>query len=200
MFTDIGSFLGTGIPALIAGIKPNERAYVLLANYNCVGSYESGPVATGKQGLMIEVQNGNLKYSPTADLIYAFPSPICAIGAEAMDAEAGAAQAIVESATKIEQPEADTAFIAVVYAGLSAFGKAVNFARKIKQDKPAAKVVVLTCDCDLRAKEDILRSMLQSHDLEAVIVDHECGGRGAMRDILREFVRVWPPRSAEAAA
>ena len=92
-----------------------------------------------------------------------------------MDEEARSAQAEMESSLKIKTTE-DSSFLAVVYAGLSAFNEAVEFARKIKNDNPAAKVVIVTCDCDLNHKARGLVPMLQDKELDAVVITSGCGG------------------------
>ncbi|MGB7957765.1 MAG: hypothetical protein WCF77_02895 [Minisyncoccia bacterium] len=122
---------------------------------------------------------------------YNIGTPLAQIGSEAMDEEARTAQSELEAKLKIES-QANASLLAVVYAGLSAFDEALEFARKVKQDRPDAKVVIVTCDCDLRRKASILEPMLQSEELEAVVVTHWCGGRSTMRDILEKIVEVWP--------
>jgi hypothetical protein len=188
MFTNTTDFLTVGLPTVLAGIK---RLDVLSVTYNNVAGYESGPVETGKEGLGIQVQNGNLHYSPLTDLVYSGNLMVARIGSEAMDEEARAAQVELESSLRIGTTE-DASFLAVVYAGLSAFDEAVAFARKVKKDNPAAKVAVVTCDCDLTRKARSLVPMLRDKELDAVVVTSECGGRATMRDILQKIVSDWP--------
>lgn len=188
MFTNTDDFLAVGLPTILAGVK---KLNVLFATYNNVAGYESGPVETGKEGLAIQISDGDLEYSPVADLVFSGDLMLAKIGARAMDEEARAAQAELESALKINAAE-DTSFLAVIYAGLSAFDEAVEFARKIKEDNPAAKVVVVTCDCDLNRKARVLFPMLQAKELDAVVATSECGGRATMCDILEKVVNDWP--------
>jgi hypothetical protein len=199
MFTNEFDFVATGINALTANTK---ELHVLFSTYNCVAGYGDGPVNTGKEGLTIEVRNGDLEYSPVADLVYALGTPLAAIGAAAMEEDARDAEATLEAAIAIEAIESkdNGTLIVVVYAGLSAFDEAVAFARRIKQSQPGAKVVVVTCNCDLRYKEPVLEPMLQDKELEAVVVTPECGGRGTMRDILEGFVAAWPNNVPAVAA
>jgi hypothetical protein len=189
MFMDLADFVSTNIPALIAGM---EKLSVLFVTYNEVNGYESGLVDTKKDRLTIQVQSGNLHYSPlTTSLVWAIGTPLAEIGSAAMDDEAREAQEAVEASIKIEVQE-DTAFVAVVYAGLSAFDEALLFGRKIRQDNPAAKVVIVTCDCDPGRKRRVLVPMLETGELAAVIETYECGGREAMRKILLGFIEAWP--------
>jgi hypothetical protein len=188
MFTNTDDFLVVGLGTILAGVK---RLNVLFATYNNVAGYKSGPVATRKEGLAIQVQNGDLHYSSLTDLVYLLGTPLAKIGSEAIKEEARAAQSELESLLNIETAE-DASFLAVVYAGLSAFDEAVAFARKVKKDNPAAKVVVVTCDCDLNNKARVLFPMLERREIEAAVVTSECGGRGTMRDILEKIVNDWP--------
>lgn len=188
MFTNEADFVATGINALIAN---TDRLHVLFATYNNVAHYESGPVDTKNDCLTIQVQNGDLDYSPITDLVYLLGTPLAAVGGAAMEEEARDAQSALEASLAIEYKE-NTLFIAVVYAGLSAFDEALDFARSVKKDQPAAKVVIVTCNCDLGHKDRVLEPLLQSKELDAVIVTYECGGRATMRDVLEGFMAAWP--------
>jgi hypothetical protein len=188
MLTNTDDFLAVGLPTILAGIK---RLNVLFATYNNVAGYRSGPVETGKDGLAIQVQNGDLEYSSRANLVHSSDIMTAMIGSRAMDEEARAAQSGLESSLEIEATE-DASFLAVVYAGLSAFDEALAFARKIKQNNPAAKVVLVTCDCDLNRKARVLVPTLQDKELDAVVVTSGCGGRATMCDILEKIVNDWP--------
>ena len=132
MFTNEFDFVATGINALIAGAG---KVHVLFSTYNNVAHYGSGPVDTGKEGLTIEVRNGDLEYSPAANLVYALGTPLAAIGAAVMEEDARDAESTLEAAIAIEaiEPKDGGTLIAVVYAGLSAFDEAVDFAHRIKQ-------------------------------------------------------------------
>ena len=190
MFTNRDEFIATGIGPLIAGA---ERLHVLFATYNNVAAYENGPVETDKDGLTIQVQNGNLEYSPTADLIYFIGTPLGEIGSQAMRSEARAAQSELESKLKIEAQK-NASFLAVIYAGLSAFDEAIEMARKVKQEYVASKVVIVTCDCDFGRKHRTLDPMLASGQIDTVVETYECGGFATMRDILRATINSWPAR------
>ena len=196
MFTNKADFIATGINALIAN---TESLYVLFATYNNVAGYKSGSVDTGREDLMIQVQSGDLVYSPAANLVYAVGTPLGKVGAEVMHEDACEAQSTLEAAIAIEPGENVTS-VAVIYAGISAFEEVVDFIRRIKQDLPDTKVVLLTCNCDLQHKGYVLEPMLQNKELEAVVVTHECGGRMAMRDILDGFIAAWPNKVPAAAS
>lgn len=164
MFTNMSDFLSVGLGTLIAGAR---ELCVLFATYENVAGYESRPVETGKNGLVIQVRNGNQ----------------AALGGKL-------ARAAVESPLKIKAQEG-VLFLAVIYAGLPAFDEAVAFAREIKHEHPVSKVVVVTCDCNLTRKARDLVPMLR-RELDAVVVTSECGGRATMRDILEKVVSIWP--------
>jgi hypothetical protein len=165
MFTNEMDFVAKDISALLAGVQGLD---VLFATYRNVGDYENGSVETKKEGLTITVRNGDARE------YYEF-----------------AAQLEVESATEIKDQEGVSSLV-VVYAGLSAFREAVAFARRIKRDHPAAKIVVVTCDCELSWKKRELEPMLQGGELEAVVVTSYCGGRTTMCDILKKIVAIFP--------
>jgi hypothetical protein len=183
MFTNISSFLENEIPVFLAGI---ERLHIFLGTYNSVSGHESGLVRTGLIGLTMQIQSGDLWYAPITDGERTWPPPFAAISG---------------TATKLEvKPQEEISLFAVIYAGLTGFDRAVNSARSIKQQNPGAKVAVVTCDCDPRKAEEILRPLLDSHELDFVIVDHRCGGYGAMREILDGIVRIWPIRAGSTIA
>ena len=184
MLTNTQDFLDVGLGILTAGAR---KLHVLLATYNNVAGYKSGLVETDKEGLAIQVQNGNLFYSPLTFLIHLPDSRLARVGAEMMDHEAREAQSALEANLVIEDQEG-VEFLAVVYAGLSAFHEAVELAHKLKEDRPSAKVVVVTCDCDLTNKTRELTPMLKRKELDAVVVTHECGGRATMRNIMEKVV------------
>jgi len=188
MFTNETAYVATGINDLIAN---TNRVHVLFATYNNVADYGSGPVDTKKEGLTIQVQNGDLEYSPITDLVFLFGTPFVEIGGAAMDKEARDAQSALEASLAIEHGE-DASLIAIVYAGLSAFDEALDFGRRVKKDQPTAKVIIVTCNCHMDHKGPALEPLLQNKELEAVIVTDECGGRRTMRGLLEGFVTAWP--------
>ena len=189
MFTHEPDFVSGGIKPLIDGVR---KLHVLFATYNTVAGYRSGPVQTGRDGLTIQVQNGNLVYSPLTDLIWLGPhDPLGKLGAQIMDAEGRAAQKMVESSLQIETGES-AEFIAVIYAGLSAFDEALAMGRKIKAERPKSKVVIVTCDCAIERKAQTLNPLLQNKEIEAVVVTNTCGGRQTMRSILDGVMSQWP--------
>ncbi len=187
MFYQVPEFVSTGIPALING---TNRLNVLFATYNTVNGYD-GDVDTGKDGLSIKVQSGHLEYSPFVLPALMAPDPsMRSLGSITMREQGRQVQRELESSLKIETQEGE--FLAIVYAGLSAFSEAVEMARKIKADNPTAKIVITTCDCDIRHKTHTLTPMLERKEIEAVVVTGMCGGRGMMHDILEGIVRAWP--------
>jgi hypothetical protein len=166
MFTNETDFISTGLGALLAGI---EKLHVLFATYKNVDGYANGPVETyGKDGLTIQVQNGSQ------------------IRGEWVSRAAYSIEAIPET-----EGQENVLFLAVVYAGVNAFGEAVAFARKIKHEHPASKIVLVTCSCDLLYKNRILEPIVRDKEIE-VVVTEKCGGNSTMRDILRKIMEDWP--------
>ncbi len=161
-------------------VKGRERLRILFSTYNEVDDYDDGLVETGHPGLEILVATGGVKPS--------------FLDAEAWRVRARNGQSLANKklATQGEYPD-----IAVIYAGLSAFSSAIETVRALHGQSPQTIIVVLTCDCDLPAKEWELERV---EGIGAVIVTPRCGGRGDMRDILEAFVAQWPNRKQEAAA
>ena len=190
MFTNVDDFLSHGVPQILAGV---EKLHVLMASYNSVGDHESGPVNTGRDGLSITVQNGNLEYSDMTNLIFSSNPIQMALGSWVMHREGEMAQVKVESALQVEVPD-QVPFVAFVYAGVSAFEKAVQMAKEVKRKHPTSKVIVTTCNCDLGMKARTLQPMLDSKEIEAVVVTPWCGGHEMMDQILRRLVEVWPEK------
>lgn len=187
-FSRADHFFSTVLPGLVVGLP---RLHALFATYNTVEGFSDGVPST-KPGLSIQVQEGQLEYSPGTDLVY-LPDPFLArIGSMIMDEEARVAQQVLESKLEICKPSEDTPFIAFVYAGLSAYREAIAMAQTIRQSHAAAKIVVVTCDCMLYDKERILKPLLEKKEIDAVVVTSQCGARDFMADIVRQLVHIWP--------
>lgn len=155
---------------------------------------------TRKQGLTIAVQNGDLHYHPfaLAALSVAVDNPgnpraeeFGDMGEFVMHAQAAHAQEIMEQGVTICSDAPDT-FVAFVYAGLSAFDKAISFARSLRSKCADATIVILTCDCDPWMKESALAPLIQSGEIQHAVMTWECGGRGALKDMLDALVAAWP--------
>lgn len=188
LFVGLDEFLSTHLRRFVEGKKELK---VLFATYNNVAHYDSGEVRTGKKGLTIEVRNGNLDYSPESSMIF---SPILSqafTGMRIMQNEAGEAQSTVESSVNIDPKDAAD-LVAVIYVGLAAFDQAVSMARRIKQENPAARIILTTCDCDTEGKAERLSPLLENKEIDAAVVDSDCGGRGMMEKILKKFIECWP--------
>lgn len=189
---------------LVSGLRPylegTQRLHVLFATYNNVRMHESGPVETLKDGLTIQVQNGNLDYSTFA--VFGPLSSNFAVSRLALDqgdVEARAAERAMKSSLSLEREE-NAPLLAFVYAGASAFREAFDTAAGIKRDNPGSRVVVLTCDCNLEWKEHDMQPRISDGEIDQMIVTRECGGRDGMRLILDSVVEQWQPPVAEAAS
>lgn len=195
MFTlsTIMDVIATDIPALMVGA---DKLHVVLATYNEVFGYKDGAVETGKDGLTISIQSGHLSYSQLVlPSLLSGHFELMRLGSKMMDTEGREAQSKLESTFTIEGQPGDM-FLVIIYAGLSAFDEAIEMARKAKRNNPTAKVIVVTCDCELRKKTYTLRPMLDSREIDSVVVDRECGGRGAMKTILEGVINMWPSKLA----
>ncbi len=189
MFTNVPDFISSGLATLV---EDHDRLHSLFATYNNVRGYGSGKVDSGVDSLTIQVQNGNLEYSPF--ILLGFVPELTGLAARVMVEEGRQVQSDLENSLDLgvqEEALGNSTFLAIVYAGLSAFRESVDMARKIKTDKPKAKVVVLTCNCKLFEKKYTLNPMLADGILEAVVVTPECGGREDMKIILESLISIW---------
>lgn len=197
-FQTVKSFISDEIPRLV---RDKRQMTALFATYNAVDGYSNGLVAHGKNGLTIRVQNGDVSYSDKASvavLVGAFGGPsnsaalrLGMIGCDMMKIEADAAQEKVEQALTVGPSIDDDNVLAVVYAGLSAFGATVDFARSLRRQYPQATLVVLTCDCDLTSKRFELERLMEQGAIHHAIATSECGGRNSMRQLLEALVAAW---------
>lgn len=196
-YISVEDFLRQELPKLIA---EKRTLNALFATYGQVESYQSGPVNTGRIGLNIVVQAGN--YVTTDSILKASSASLSLALAgdlegshaisEASRQPAISAQANLTSevAGALEKEECQD-FLAIVYAGLSAFEQALEFAQKIKKNA-AANVAVLTCNCNLFRKSVALVPLLLSKELSHVIVTPACGGVRQMKEILEGLINAWP--------
>lgn len=183
------------LPELAGGEKELNAIFV---TYNEVSDHEDGPVNTGKSGLNIIVQSGNLRYSEFSGTALvaglATGNPFLAqAGGYAMDEEGCLAQSKVKAKTEEHLTKLNNKnLLAVVYAGLSAFQESFVYAREIRKSNPQAKVVVLTCNCDQRNKEQVLDDAIKNREINDAVMTWECGGRNGMRAILEGLIASWP--------
>lgn len=198
-FKTVEMFIGEDLPRLVQG---KQQMTAFFATYNVVRGHDNGLVKHGKGGLTIWVQNGDVIYSDVAFGMLAAgvfnPSdPVMRIVSEAgnrkLNAQAATAQAQVEQALA-DQPAIVNAenILAVVYAGLSAFDKAVAFASSLRAQHSHATVVVLTCDCQLESKGFELKPLMERGVIDYALATPECGGRKPMRTLLEALVAAWP--------
>jgi hypothetical protein len=206
------AFLQT-IPAMIAGLPSLDAVFV---TYKTVTGRAAGVVPTDDPSLRISIASGDHPYSldvlrlcamglaiEGSGIGHAFPElrAVGGAGIELGNREADAAQAIAERRLATATPiPSDAPTIIVVYAGVSAFERAVTFTSRLRGALPRANVVVVTCDCEMRSKERTLQPMLDAGELRAVVTTPQCGGRDVLREILDAIVGGWSSRTPHAAA
>jgi hypothetical protein len=189
MVMEVKRFLLFELLGMLAG---QQRLHVLFATYNGVIDYDTGDVPTGKKGLTIWVQCGDLAYSWDNLMVACSADPLFAMrGEKLLKGQAEKAVAIVEKGLNLK-PEAGVPVLAFIYSGLNGFDKAVALAGKIKLDNPDARVVVTTCDCDISTKTSVLDGMQARGEIDAAVYTTMCGGREMMREILDRVIKVWP--------
>lgn len=189
----VGDFVQKTIPELISG-KKNCR--ILFSTYNTIHGYTDSAVETGNPNLQIVIATGGTEPQSLGFILGSMLSDdhkVFLLGAEMARAAAVEGQsAVEEKLTNKQHPS-----IAVVYAGLTAFGSAIRMVRELHRESPETFIAVLTCNCNLRTKERELGSV---DGIGALVVTPNCGGRGEMRDILNAFKAQWPRRSPAAQA
>ncbi len=205
MITQLGGtfsveeFLQFMVPVLVKG---QERLRILFSTYNEVTGYDDGPVETKDPSLRILVATGGVRPDSLGFLFSwlvigatgnfkAFGEIAEGGNERAREGQAVANEKLAEQASQNGYPD-----IAVIYAGFSAFSSAIEAVRELHKQSPETFTAVLTCTCDLRAKE---RELDRAEGVGAVIVTPYCGGRAQMRDILNAFIAQWPNRKQEAA-
>lgn len=186
MFLDLSEFLSTKVKELASTSK---KLKILFATYNNVYGYDNGVVRGTREGLIIKVQNGNLDYSPKTNLIWSPRLEIAVEGMNAMKREANEALSSIAPAIE-EGISTDVDFIAIIYIGLSAFNESVKLARTVKQKHPNSKVIVTSCDCDLRDKRAKLLPLLKNKEIDVAVFSDECGGQRMMGSILKKFLKM----------
>jgi len=190
-FLTVEDWITQRLPAFLDGNPLNA----IFVSYNSVGDFKPGQQETRKSGLKVIVQNGYVDPSPFAlGLLLSGDFSLMRLGAQTMDDAANAAQQAAEKGldailpTVVEQSNV----LLVIYAGLSAFRASVDYARSFRQKISAAKITVLTCDCNLRMKSDTLLPLQQSGEINDVVVTPDCGGRYQMAKMLQALIDSWP--------
>lgn len=117
-------------------------------------------------------------------------------GAQMMDEEGKAAQTVIDSDLTELRIQDGYQFLAVCYAGLTAFEQALRSATQMKSRVPGSKVILVTCDCDLSGKMAALQPNLTAGEIDLLVVTGNCGGEEVMRDILNMVVDFWPNDTA----
>jgi hypothetical protein len=183
-------FIASVLPSLIAG-KTSFRA--IFSSYNSIGDYPTGPLLCGKQGLDILVSNGgrdNPAFLPRV-LASAMSGSLEAMEMSNKIDEIGAERAQTLINQSVPEEVLANEDLAVIYAGLNAPGKALEFAEMIRTRSPQAFIVIVTCDCGLdRDKYPLFRA--KSELIDMLIVSHICGGSGTTGSILDALIELWP--------
>ncbi len=195
MSISVEEFTGRRIPEIVA--ESGRGLSALFCTYNSVHGFSSGEVLTGKPGLTIQVYSGgafpeNLALSVVAiklglmDLHHAIEAHGCQRSREAQSTTEVAMASALQMAAKGGK------MLVVVYAGLRAFNEALIYTSTLRRQVPDATIVVLTCDCDLRRKEEQLKEFVSSGVVSNVVVTPNCGGRGDMGQIVNALITAWP--------
>ncbi len=195
-YVSVRDFIGVRLPAMVAG-RHSMRA--LFVTYNEVNGYASGEHETGKPGLKVFIQAGDL-YGASAmqfasGLILGTPPGSSSFnsGVDLSCAVASDTQRDLEAAIEQQGVLDEEGALVFVYAGLSAFDSALEYASNLRQRKPTTQVVVVTCDCDLSHKMRKLNLELERGNLAAVVATWRCGGRADMAELLQALIDVWSP-------
>lgn len=190
VFQSVEQFVEQEIPNLLNGKK---KLTAVFATYNDVYGYSNGSVDTSCDDLNVTVVQGQ----PNGPSINAFMRVYSAIAggdynASEAHAENEDAQSTVEERFGSVSRQINDDLLVVMYAGLTAFKKTVDFACKLHG--PHTTVVILTCDCDSRRKGHALMPFLKSGVLHSVIETYQCGGASPMGEILDGLVAAWSTR------
>lgn len=189
------SFISVSIPKLIA---KGRQLKAIFMTYNTVEGHNDGPVATNKTGLEITVATGNMRFDPLramlgmhAEAIGDFQTAnVLWEGVEADGREAE--REVVTKVLPVIEGGQPGNFLAVIYAGISAFKEATRTAREVHRKIPGAHIVILTCDCDLHRKLNQLESLVESGEIQEVVVTGWCGGHGDMGEMVDALIDAWP--------
>lgn len=170
----------------------------IFTTYQKVAHYKSGPVDTdGRSGLNIIVNNGNYNYSMTAFVALLMGKMfgdhnLASISENVLRKDALEA---LNRATKNNEELVQLInknLLVVVYAGVSAFSESFDYACRIHEFNPRAKIIVLTCDCDEYNKVRVLNCAIEDGKITDAVVTLECGGRDSMKRILEGLIASWP--------
>ncbi len=169
------------LPSLLAG---KQQYSALFSTYREVAESANGYGPTGKPGLEVTIRTGGLaaytiepRLGPRAEV-------------RAMELQATLAQLAVEQvAGDIAAQKYD---LVVVYLGLTAFEPALRFVRLLRRALPKARLVTLTCDCNVREKSERLAKPFADNTIDFAVVTPRCGGEEDMRDLVDALVTAWP--------
>lgn len=198
MYQRTDDFIANTLPAIIAGKKALTALFV---TYKTVGRHPSGEVLSDKPGLKMVVKSGNHDtYSMqtiTSLTLGLFPGNKVsrAMGDSLFKAEGHAAMSKLRASLNDLEPETSGQVLVILYAGLSAFDEAVDYAKELRTRFSNLTIVVVTCDCDVNGKMKKLQPLLNNHSIDHVAVTHRCGGQMEMGEILDSLAEQWPAAS-----
>jgi hypothetical protein len=187
-------------------IQDKKEMVAVFATYNEVSNYSEGEIETGKEGLKIHVQSGNLGCDfgamgtllGAAGIMYE-DSRAIKLAERILDNEyenADTAQNVVENkfheSTKTLQNEN---IIIYIYAGLTAWQRVFYFIEQIRNIKEFKNknviIVVVICDCEFFEKKELLEPLLEKNIIQYVVMTEICGGRMSMKTLLEGLKEAW---------
>lgn len=197
MFHSTSAFIRERLPEIIVG-RAKGAFTGLFSTYNNVHGFAPGQVGHGKLGLELYIQSGGASYSTDqlmgilAGVMLGQDDLLADVWGDAV-AEHEGSQRSTEVANKsiIDQMK-DGAALVVIYAGLSAFESALLYAESLRDELPAATIVVVTCDCNHKQKSRVLASFVDRGIVNEVVMTSECGGRDSMGEIAQAVLDLWP--------
>ncbi len=178
----VNAFVVNELPSLMPTIRKfGDSDFVLFSTYKRVGRRPDGIVPTDK-AIKIVINNGSLTYSNVSlTALFSDNQDVMQGGERMVHEEGNQAQRTAE--VKALALEANKPRIAFVYAGISAFDRAVKFAEGLVRTHNT-RVVIVTCDCDLERK----RFKLQDKPFDDVIIADWCGGEDDMGELVERLL------------
>ncbi|MCX6778987.1 MAG: hypothetical protein NTU97_02035 [Candidatus Magasanikbacteria bacterium] len=165
---------------------------------------DNGEKETGKPGLRIFIQNGNVSYDPRVEgalVASVFAGPFDPLMSDL--GNRASSQILKEQATSAQDEvvsryeglktdlQESANVLAVVYSGLTGFARTNEFVKQLRAEQPHAHIFVVTCDCEYRKKQETYAPLLATGAITGVIFTRECGGRAFMEEIMNQIIQTW---------
>lgn len=95
----------------------------------------------------------------------------------------------------LEKQSSDDGVFLVAYVGFHGLFACIESIQAIKADNPDLRIITVACDCNAMAKRHLVEPLIESGQIEALLIDPECGGLMRMRHVLDGFREKWPLRN-----